>query len=67
MTSLGLPAPCPSHLTLMPLQQVSHAGLAGGGQQLSRGGAIRAAVEAHHLPQAAIVEVLLVLSLSILI
>ena len=30
----------------MPLQQVSHAGLAGGGQQLSGGGA---AVEAQHL------------------
>ena len=35
---------------------VSHVGLASAGQQLSRGRAIWAAVEAHHLPKAAIVE-----------
>ena len=29
---------------------VSHVGLASAGQQLSRGGAIWATVEAHHLP-----------------
>ena len=52
MTSLGLQAACPSHLTLPP-QEVSHGGLAGGGQQLSGGGAV---VEAQHLPQAGIVE-----------
>ena len=39
-----------------PPHMVSHVGLASAGQQLSRGGASRAAVEAHHLPQAAIVE-----------
>ena len=40
----------------VPFHMVSHAGLAGAGQQLSGGGAVWAAVEAHHLPQAAIVE-----------
>ena len=40
----------------MPSQEVSHAGQAGDGQQLSGGGAVWAVVEAHHLPQAAIVE-----------
>ena len=34
----------------------SRASLAGAGQQLSGGGAVWAAVEAHHLPQAAIVK-----------
>ena len=37
----------------VPPQEDSHAGLAGGGQQLSGGGAIWAA---RHLPQAGIVE-----------
>ena len=40
----------------VPPYTVSHLGLASAGQQLSRGGATWAAVEAHHLPQAAIVE-----------
>ena len=35
---------CPSHLSL-PHHEVSHAGLVGGGQQLSGGGAVWAAVE----------------------
>ena len=52
MTSLGLWAVCPSHLTLC-----HHAGLAGGGQQLSSGGATWAMVEAKPLPQAGIVRV----------
>ena len=34
----------------VPPHMVSHVGLASAGQQLSRGGAIWAAVEAHHLP-----------------
>ena len=42
-------------LTVPPLE-VSHAGLAGGVQQLRDGGAIWAAVEAQHLPQAGIAE-----------
>ena len=58
MTPLGLQAACPSHLTQYRLiwSASSHVGLANAGQQLSCGGAIKAAVEAHHLPQAAIVE-----------
>ena len=43
----------------VPPHMVSHVGLASAGQQLSSGGAIWAAVEAHHLRQAAIVEGLL--------
>ena len=34
----------------VPPHMVSHVGLASAGQQLSRGGAIWAAVEAHYLP-----------------
>ena len=40
----------------VPPHMVSHVGLASAGQQLGSGGAIWAAVEAHHLPKAAIVE-----------
>ena len=40
----------------VPPHMVSHVGLASAGRQLSRGGAIWAVVEAHHLPLAGIVE-----------